>query len=179
MIKGNFALSVIIGLMIVGLLATTLFLFYQNIKLQNASDVSTFTPTATVTPTVYSENETPTPSTPAVSANATLIFETEANFTDSDKSQITSRIIEPFLMYYSDQHGSGYVKTLTISINTQPNKSEYPYLAKYVFKDAVNGGFVITKTDGNIDWWIPECMGPCPFSDSFRNKYPEISKIAG
>lgn len=178
--KRNSSFAIVVGLVIAGLLITVLFLLYQNTKLQNNSIITpSITPTIETTPTIYNSEETPTPSSSVAVSNATVIFESEASFSAGEKDHIKSKIIDPFLMYYADQYGADHVKTLTISVNDQPSKTEFPYLAKYIFEDGVNGGFVISKTQGNIDWWIPECMGPCPFSDNFRNKYPEISKIAG
>ena len=75
-------------------------------------------------------------------------------------------------MYYGDQNDP--IKSFTVKVNTNASKTTYPYLANAIFKSGVTNGFTIAKNGGVIDWWVPECMGPCPFSATFRSRYPEI-----
>lgn len=181
--SGEAWVNILIALTMAGLLVTIVFLFSQNRKLLNLAFKNPVSPTPAFiseTPTMYLENETPSPTLPAIlNSTATIVFESEQNIPANHKTQIQTRVVKPFLMYYTDQGGLDYIKTLTVSINTDANKATYPYLTKYVFGDGVNGGFVITIKDGQVSWWYPECMGPCPFSDNFKTKFPEVVKASG
>jgi hypothetical protein len=95
---------------------------------------------------------------------------------EADKDLIVKRVIGPFVDYYKDS-GQGKIVTLTVSLNNQPSNVTYPYLVNAVFDTGVKISFVIKRSESGLDWWAPECMGPCLLTDDFRAKYPEIVKI--
>lgn len=116
-------------------------------------------------------------SKPVVEETKTVVvYETEASFSTSDKSQIQARIVDPLIDYYNMEMDSPAV-SIKIKINTAVNKADYPYLFEYILKNGVNGGGVITKTDGQINWWFPECLMSCDLSEEFTSKYPEIDAL--
>ena len=129
--------------------------------------------TLTVTPSKQAEI-TAMP-TKTMEHTAVVVFEPPLGQEFADKNDIQKKIIDPFLDYYADENGEGYLVSLAISQNAQASKTTYPYLATAIFKNGGNSGFVIGKTDGNIQYWVPECM-KCTFSASFNAKYPEIVK---
>ncbi len=109
---------------------------------------------------------------PAPSERPPIIFTPGGAFSANTKSEIQTKIIDPFIDYYAtDQYFK--VASIEVSENTQASKTTYPYLFSAISKTGGNQGFVIGKT---IDWWIPECMGPCPLTEAFKAKYPEIVK---
>lgn len=136
------------------------------------------TPNVTIEPTVAVSpviSVTPTPTSVSKSHSAVVVFEPPLSGEFSDKAEIQSKIINPFLDYYADENGEGYLVSLAISQNTQASKTTYPYQATAIFKNGGNSGFVIPKTNGVINYWVPECM-KCTFSASFKTKYPDIVK---
>ncbi|HUW21469.1 MAG TPA: hypothetical protein VMW41_02255 [Candidatus Bathyarchaeia archaeon] len=65
---------------------------------------------------------------------------------------------------------------LSFLINKKPSE-EYEYSFFAVNK---NGGYqssVIYKQNEIFNYWVPERMQPCEFSQAFSGKYPEIVKL--
>lgn len=138
-----------------------------------ATNESTVTPTPT-----QSEVKTSASATPAAKKaphTAVVVFEPPLGTEFEDKSAIQLKVINPFLDYYAEENGEGYLVSLAISQNTQASKAEYPYLASAIFKNGGNSGFVIRKTNGAVQYWTPDCM-KCTFSASFKANYPDIVK---
>lgn len=52
-----------------------------------------------------------------------------------------------------------------------------PGLNPAALRRGINIGWLVPASSGPVDWWIPECMGPCSLSDEFRAAYPEIVAI--
>ena len=126
-------------------------------------------PTAesTAEPTIAPATEEP--------AGPEVVFLAEGSFSAEEKSQIMSRVVEPFILYYHDLAGNPTL--LTMTIEKYDGLAGYPYSAQAIFETGINMGWLVPATGGLVDWWIPECMGPCPLSDAFRAAYPEIVAI--
>lgn len=105
-----------------------------------------------------------------------VVIQAEGAYPPQDVLEIKERIIAPFLDYKKEVQ-PGQLVSFSISQNTQPSKDVYPYLADAIFKNGGNEGFVIGKTNGHINWYVPECMGGCQFSEEFSLTYPEIVKL--
>ncbi len=119
---------------------------------------------ATSEPTLEPATETP--------PEAVVVFQ---DIFGGAEAQIRTRIVEPFVLYYRDQ--PDYPALLTITISIVPDVPGYPYKAEAIFETGITSGFLIGVQDGLVDWWLPECMYSCGFSDSFRAAYPEIVAI--
>lgn len=170
---------ILITLVILGLIATVIVLSVSLFlkkspteeKPPEQSGYAYNAPTSTPTPFPVTAN-TPNPTqAPTV---ASVVFFDGTTFTDAEKVILNSKISEPFLDYYRDQYNAGYVNKLTFKKNTQANKVDFPYLADYEMDGGVTGGFVVSKKGNSVDWWYPECLNGCNFSQSFAQKYPEI-----
>jgi hypothetical protein len=106
------------------------------------------------------------------SSSTVVVFQAEGSIPAKDKQQLQDRVIQPFLMYSADMKEQAAV----VSVTVKPNASLTQYTVDYVLANKGYGGFVIFKNNGEIQWWLPECMGACPFSDAFKKAYPEIVK---
>lgn len=106
---------------------------------------------------------------------AVLVIEAEGAYPAGDAEELRERVANPYLDYNTETR-PGEVVSLTISQNLQASKASYPYQANAVFSNGGYEGFLISKSNGHIDFWHPECMGECVFSDSFKAKYPEITQ---
>ncbi len=144
------------------------YLYLQNGKTSilklNPPVTSSPTPTPLSSPTAISS--------PPLSA-AAVVFEAEGSFTPVEKTELTKKVVNPLVDYYADQE-AGYLVSLTIAHNTQESRDNYPYQGKAIFKGGGNSGFLVTKLGTGVDWWFPECMGACPYTDTYRAKYPEV-----
>ncbi len=184
--RGNIVL--ILTFIVVGIVLFSAigYLFYQNQKLSDKVSDSqiriTATPTATITVKnspnhQLSQNITPTStSSQSKIKSPVVVFEAEGSIPNADKLGIQSRIVDPFIEYNTNEVSQPMV-SITISPNNNPSKTDYPYLFSAVFANGGNQGFVISKKDGQISWWFPECMNGCNLSQNFRTKYPEIADL--
>jgi hypothetical protein len=126
---------------------------------------------ATVEPTT----EPPAPVATETPVGPEVVFLAEGSFSADEKSQIMTRVVNPFILYYSEL--ADHPPLLTLTIEKYDGLAGYPYQAEAIFETGINIGWLIPATGGTVDWWIPECMGPCPLSDNFRATYPEIVAI--
>ncbi len=175
--RGNIPLIFLLAVLGVTLVGGGFFLGQKRQPAEKTIMPQTVLPTPTATPLLPSPTDTvqltPT-STPVQAVKTVVVFEAEGAISTEDKSRLQQKVVAPYLDYQRDLNGEGYVISLTISPNIGANKTNYPYQAKAIFKNGGYEGFVVTKDGGGIDWWLPECMGPCPFSANFKAKYPEI-----
>ena len=104
-----------------------------------------------------------------------VVYDRQGLLIDADKSKIEERLIAPYTDYYKDLNRP----LVAISIEV-PEKVGEPFIASGIFGGEYTGteGFIFGEREGNIDYWIPTCMGPCPLTDEFKTKYPEITKKA-
>jgi hypothetical protein len=124
------------------------------------------TETATIAPATAEPTLEPPTETPQ---GPVVVF--QDIFGDAE-AQIRTRVVEPFVLYYRDL--ADYPALLTITISIVPDVAGYPYKAEAIFATGITAGFLIGVQGGLVDWWLPECMYSCGFSDAFRGAYPEI-----
>jgi hypothetical protein len=122
---------------------------------------------STSEPTIAPATEAP--------AGPEVVFLAEGSFSADGKTQIRTRVVEPFILYYRTT--PDYPHIVSITIETVPDVADYPYKAEAIFEGGGNAGWLIHVTGGLVDWWIPDCMDVCPLSDEFRAAYPEIVAI--
>lgn len=129
---------------------------------------------ATTTPTPLATPQT----LPSTSSNQSpvVIIQSEATLPKSDVTNLRKKVIEPYIKYYNNAtKEQGTLVTLKIENNTNAQSANtYPYKAEAIFSTGVNNGFLVSKTNGTIDWWLPECMMKCDFDEEFQKEYPEI-----
>lgn len=166
-------MAFLIGIVVV-LVGVSAFLYGQNKGLEKNGAATTkysLDTSLNISPSVQPENFTPSP----IQKDAVVVIEAEGAYPVQDVNELRARVINPYLDYNNDTR-PGEVVSLTISQNLQPSKNTYPYLANAVFSNGGHEGFLISKSSGHIDFWHPECMGECIFTESFVAKYPEIVK---
>ena len=159
----------VIIIVLVGLAVTGFFVFQNKgvapVVEPTPTLTETITPSTSVSPSLSSIiTASPTPET-----SFPIVYEASGSFSASEKNQIQERIINPFVDYYNDLDQE--IASITISKSATAG---YPYALSGIFKSGVNNSFLIKASGGVVDWWYPECMGECPFSDEFKAKYPEI-----
>jgi len=182
--KGSAVLIGIFSIFAIIFMAAIGFLYYQNQKLSEkltnpefkTENKSPNQVISTLPASISQPNQTISTPTPTPAKKPVVVYESEGLMLSDDKSGIQSRIINPFIDYYSN-NPSQIVVSIIISVNNNPNKNEFPYLASAVFANGGNQGFVIEKKNGQITWWLPECLNGCQFTDSFEAKYPEIVSL--
>jgi len=104
-----------------------------------------------------------------------VVFQPDGLFSEDDRNLLYQKLINPFIDYYADLEGHPALVSLSIE---KFYDSGYPYGANAIFDEGVTLGFLFGNADGSVDWWVPGCIGGCPFSEAFKDKYPEIMAIA-
>ncbi len=168
--------AVVLGILFLGAVAFGAYLLGVNQALQNsqkqsgvpipATPSAATQPVASVSPSV--STSLPSPTVQPV----TIQIDQEPNLPSQDVSEIKNRNINPFVDWSADQNSGGGL--ILIKVTTNNNDATYPYKFEYVYKNGGNGGFLIKKTAGHLDWYMPDCMVTCNFSAQFKLKYPEI-----
>lgn len=126
-------------------------------------------PSPSLVPTIISP-------TPMIDKNVVLpvvVYEPSGLFSPSDKEELNNKVIKPFFDYNNEKE-TNFI-AMVISKRTA-EKYEYSFLA--INK---NGGYmssVITKQNEKFDYWVPACMDVCEFSQAYKEKYPEVVKLA-
>jgi hypothetical protein len=105
-------------------------------------------------------------------------FTPESAFTNADKLGITKRVIDPYKLYQDELDGTQELLSIDITQNTQASAKEYPFLFSANFDGGVNESFVIARQGDTFAWFVPECLGACPFGKKFTVQYPEIVKLS-
>ena len=124
--------------------------------------------------------EPPTAEPPAPTetpAGPEVVFVAAGSFSADEVNQLQTRVIDPFVHYYRDL--ADHPPLLTLTIRKESGISGYPFSGEAIFETGINSGWLISASGGVVDWWLPECMVACTFSDSFRAAYPEIVAAAG
>ncbi len=173
--KLNVVVYLIIALIVIVLTGTTLYFLDQNQKLQKNNSTTSVSITPAVSP-IITQSETVVTPTTAVGEGVVVIIESEGNLPKDDVNGLRTRVIEPYVEYYKT--GSQKLATFKVSVNTQASKTDYPYMADAIFVGGGNEGFLISKKNGQINWWVPGCIVECQFSDLFKQKYPEIVELS-
>lgn len=117
----------------------------------------------------------------AESASVTLPivgFIPDGKFTAEEKKELMEKVVNPMHDYTPEQYAAVVIEYF------EPNKFLNADDKKYIIttlgeKDGQWGGFMMgSKSTGTIEWWVPECMDTCTFSDEYKSKYPEVVKRA-
>jgi hypothetical protein len=101
-----------------------------------------------------------------------IVFQPGGLFTEDQRNILLTRVVNPFILYH--QGIEGHPPLVSISIEPSSALADYPYSANAIFETSITAGWLIRATGGAVDWWLPDCLGPCPLSDAFRTAYPEI-----
>lgn len=168
-------LAVVLGVIILALASAAAYLLGQNQALQNsqkqAGVPTSAMPSVAVQPAVSVSPSVSVASPSPTAQPVTIQIDQEANLPAQDVSEIKNRNINPFVDWSADQNSGGGLVLIKVTKNSD---TTYPYKFEYVYKNGGNGGFLIKRTAGHLDWYMPDCLGSCDFSSQFKQKYPEI-----
>ena len=158
-----------LNIVIAVLLGVVLLMGGGLVYLSNRSQVTT---TQSGDSALISQDATESAKTkPTPSAQAALVVEyTGQNaLTQTDRDQITNRIVSPARDFYSDLGGDYLISKISIEAT-----EENSYFATFIHVNKSQEGFLLPRTDDGFDWWMPPCITSCVFSKEFAEKYPLI-----
>lgn len=112
----------------------------------------------------------------AFSSFMPAVFNPSGAFSPVEKSEIQKKIIEPYRTYHyymPSELGSVPVSMMIEKIGPEKvSVHGYAYSATVVWTTGTEGW--LFGKNGIVDYWRPECMGECPYSDEFKEKYPYL-----
>ncbi|MCW5878852.1 MAG: hypothetical protein KIS80_08310 [Anaerolineales bacterium] len=127
---------------------------------------------ASDTPAASATIEAASPTTEAASDGPEVVFVPGGLFEAAERELFMQRIGNPFIDYHADL--AGHPPLLTMTVRHYSEDPAFIYTIEAIFETGVYTGWLAPGSGGNPDWWLPDCMGPCPLSDAFRGAYPEI-----
>ena len=162
-------LAIIMGIVFISVASFCAYLLGQNQALKNAQKMAQIVSAPTIPAPILPPSDKASLS-PTVQP-VTIQIDEEPNLPAQDVSEIKNRNINPFVDWSADQNSGGGLILIKVTVNNDP---AYPYKFEYVYKNGGDGGFLIKRTDGHLDWYMPDCLGDCNFTSRFKQNYPEI-----
>ena len=98
-----------------------------------------------------------------------VIYTPGGLFTDEEKTNLKAKLVDPLI----DFESSTDYPVVTMNIQKYDGE-DYQYQVDAIQKGGVNAGFLYGEKGKDLNYYQPTCMGPCPFTDEFKEKYPEI-----
>ena len=181
MSKKNLSKSLVVVLVLVGLGGSAFLLKEEKDK--NSSYASQVNSLNGEVSSLKSQAN-PTSETPSEQAEAqpaselpVVVFTPEGVFSDQEKEELKEKLVNPMVDYNPDTFVS-----INIEIYSQDKfvggATDDKYIIATVGKPdkGGSGGFIYGSKKKGIDWWTPDCLDKCEFSEEYKTKYPEVIK---
>ena len=96
----------------------------------------------------------------------------EGIFEDEEKEQLQEKLIEPFIDFYNDGENL-YIAIIIEKLQGADDEGDFKYDVQTLDRYGHYGGFLYGGGD-DLEWWLPDCLDGCEFTEDFEKKYPEI-----
>lgn len=130
-----------------------------------------------ITDTEAQSNEAPSHVVQTSGENSTkvaVVFQPEEFYSTGTKKELNEKLVNP-LSDYSKEDG----KSVSALIISSTDKQKGPWDVFVIYQDGTNRNFFYGNAKQKVQtWWIPDCLTKCEFSEEFKNKYPEVVKLA-
>jgi len=134
----------------------------KKVATSSTSATATVTATASASATKTTQSKTTTPA---------IAFDPPGLFSEQEKSDITSKILDPYIYYQNDAQPGELVSILVTKYAENERPAEYYFAANAIFKNGGTENWLFSN-DGSIDYWKPVCMDECNLSATFKSKFP-------
>lgn len=104
-----------------------------------------------------------------------VVFTPDGIFTEEEKKELNDKVINPLVDYTPDVYVS-----IDVEIYSQDKfvngDSDNKYIITTIGKPGKGGtgGFIYGSKSKGIDYWTPDCLDKCEFTDEYKKKYPEV-----
>ena len=104
-----------------------------------------------------------------------VVFTPDGIFTEEEKKELNDKVINPLVDYTPDVYVS-----IDVEIYSQDKfvngDSDNKYIITTIGKPGKGGtgGFIYGSKSKGIDYWTPDCLDKCEFTDDYKTKYPEV-----
>ncbi|MFA5986613.1 MAG: hypothetical protein WC819_04685 [Parcubacteria group bacterium] len=109
-----------------------------------------------------------------ISASKPVIVFKPATFTEQEKEDLLTRIINPYIDYALESEST---TPLSISIvkNTEgQNTTGYMYTIDVIFGNDTYSDWLEREVGTPLRTWTPDCMDTCTFSEQYKMKHPNV-----
>jgi len=96
----------------------------------------------------------------------------EGIFTDDEKEQLEERLISPFFDFNNEDEEL-YIALIIVKLGSADNEGDFRFDIQTLDRYGNYGGFLYGEGD-KLEWWLPDCLDGCDFTEKFEQKYPEI-----
>lgn len=111
----------------------------------------------------------------AESDRTVVVYTPSGLFSEAEKTELGQKLIAPFLEFNLEND----TRYLTVDITKHDPLPDHGYRYEV---DAIGEGGLYTAflfgSSDPLEWWIPDCLDGCTFSESFSEAYPEIVEIS-
>ncbi|MBI5357914.1 FlxA-like family protein [Candidatus Saccharibacteria bacterium] len=104
-----------------------------------------------------------------------VVFTPDGVFSNEEKKEITDKVINPLVDYTPDVYVSIDVEIYSQDKFVNGN-SDNKYIITTIGKPGKGGtgGFIYGSKTKPLDYWVPDCLDTCQFTDEYKAKYPEV-----
>ena len=96
----------------------------------------------------------------------------EGIFTDEEKEQLQEKLVEPFFDFFHEDEEL-YIALIVEKLASADDEGDFRFDITTLDKYGNYGGFLYGEGK-KLEWWLPDCLDSCEFSEIFEEKYPEI-----
>ena len=104
-----------------------------------------------------------------------VVFTPAGIFTEEEKEALNMKLVMPFSDFNNEQ-GTTFL-TMNITKYAPTPDHGYKYEVDNIGAAGIHNAFLFGMSDP-LEWWIPECLDGCEFSETFSNNYPEIIELS-
>lgn len=180
----NVKISIIVGMIIIiAIAALSNFIIWQKINEEKAICVDSFKTaleSRNIVPDI--EKQIPSESVCELGTDSDISLPVvrfiPGTFSDNEKQELMEMVVNPFIDFENDSYAQNRIISIAVekygdSELAEMQNPKYMYNINAIYEEGY-GGWLERKVGEPIDWWVPDCLDECQFSEEFSAKYPEI-----
>lgn len=101
-----------------------------------------------------------------------VVFIPGGLFSDLERASLREKLVNPYFDFNNTDSKVTKVAMLIEKYEPLPAHG-YRYNVEILGKGSIYEGFLFGQSSP-IEWWKPECLGGCVFTDEYKVKYPNV-----
>ncbi len=103
-----------------------------------------------------------------------IIFQPDT-FTADEKAALKKNLIDPIVDYETENQTADRTMTAFVVEKMPTPTAGYKFKVSQYYTNNGWGGFLYGNAEtGAIPLWVPDCLGDCKFTETFKQKHPEV-----
>lgn len=104
-----------------------------------------------------------------------VVFEPEGEFTKEEKQELNEKMVKPMSDYRPDVFVAIHIETYSpYKFVSGADDDKYIVTTVGHENSGGSGSFLFGSKKKGLDYWTPDCLGSCHFSDEYRQEYPQV-----